>query len=229
MRICFVSRGTLHSFWDDYGGSDADILFFGFQSLGEVSYEKELKGETDFFEDVAILSKENHNVVVCGCVTDTRGLKRKSAVVAENGRILGVSDMLNAVDGEYSSGAGLRVYETRAGRLASPSRRISIFPSFCAPWRCAEAISCFVPSVSFPISPNPCFCGRRRFPTACPCVWAASVTARSRTFPAPCSFPRPTVPWNFPLKRSRNITSSKRAAGASIKRPSGIFEPLVNA
>ena len=128
MRICFVSRGTLHSFWDDYGGSDADILFFGFQSLGEVSYEKELKGETDFFEDVAILSKENHNVVVCGCVTDTRGLKRKSAVVAENGRILGVSDMLNAVDGEYSSGAGLRVYETRAGRLGVAVAEDIYFP-----------------------------------------------------------------------------------------------------
>ena len=57
MRICFVSRGTLNTFWDDYGGSDAEILFFGFQSLGEVSYERELKGETGFFEDVAILSK----------------------------------------------------------------------------------------------------------------------------------------------------------------------------
>lgn len=117
MRICFVSRGTLQSFWNDFGGSDADILFFGFRSLGEVSYERELKGETSFFEDVAILSKECGNIVVCGCVTDTRGLKRKSAVVAENGRILGVSDMLNSVDGEYSSGAGLRVYDTKAGKL----------------------------------------------------------------------------------------------------------------
>ena len=114
MRICFVSRGSLNTFWDNYSGSDADVLFFGFQGLGEVSYEKELKGETNCFEDVAILSKESHNIVVCGCVTDTRGIKRKSAVVAENGRILGVSDMLNAVDGEFKSGAGLRVYETKA-------------------------------------------------------------------------------------------------------------------
>ena len=119
MRICFVSRGTLNTFWDDYGGSDADILFFGFQGLGEVSYEKELRGETGYFEDAAILSKENHNVVVCGCVTDTRGVKRKSAVVAENGRLLGVSDMLNAIDGDFKSGAGLRVYETKVGRALS--------------------------------------------------------------------------------------------------------------
>ena len=128
MRICFVSRGTLNTFWDDYGGSDAEILFFGFQSLGEVSYERELKGETGFFEDVAILAKETKSVVVCGCITDTRGIKRKSAVVAENGRILGVSDMLNAVDGEYSSGAGLRVYETKAGRIGVAVAEDLYFP-----------------------------------------------------------------------------------------------------
>ena len=55
MRICFVSRGSLNSFWDTYGGSDADIVFFGFQGIGEVSYEKELRGETGYFEDAAIL------------------------------------------------------------------------------------------------------------------------------------------------------------------------------
>ena len=37
--------------------------------------------------------------------------------VAEKGRLTGVADMLNAVDGEYVSGAALRVYETGAGRM----------------------------------------------------------------------------------------------------------------
>ena len=128
MRICFVSRGSLNSFWDTYGGSDADIVFFGFQGIGEVSYEKELRGETGYFEDAAILSKENHNVVVCGCVTDTRGVKRKSAVVAENGRLLVVSDLRNAIDGEYKSGAGLRVYETKVGRLGIAVAEDLYFP-----------------------------------------------------------------------------------------------------
>lgn len=118
MKICFVSRDTLNSFWERYGGSDADILFFSFRGAGgNVSYEEELKGESSVFEDVAILSRENKNIVICGCVTDTRGIRRKSAVVAENGRILGVSDMLNAIDGKYSAGAGLRVYDTKAGRI----------------------------------------------------------------------------------------------------------------
>ena len=33
MRICFVSRGSLNTFWDNYSGSDADVLFFGFLAV----------------------------------------------------------------------------------------------------------------------------------------------------------------------------------------------------
>lgn len=128
MRICFVSGGTANGFSENYGGTEADVLFFGFDGLGEVDYRKELKGETAYFEDVALLSKTCKNVVVCGCITDTYGFKRKSAVVAERGKILGVSDMLNAVDGETSSGAGLRVYDTAAGRLG-----VAVAEDLCFP------------------------------------------------------------------------------------------------
>ncbi|MBQ8295439.1 MAG: hypothetical protein IJX87_03285 [Clostridia bacterium] len=117
MKVGFVTENTVRAFRKKYDGEAADLLVFGFSGLGEVSYEKELKGETDFFKDVALLSKSAKSVVVCGCVTDTRGHKRKSALVAENGRILGVSDMLNVVDGAVSSGAALRVYETGLGRM----------------------------------------------------------------------------------------------------------------
>lgn len=123
MRIGFVSKGALRDFKEDTlcceekTGEKTDLLLFGFESLGEVNYEKELKGGSNFFSDVALLSKQLKNVVVCGCVTDLRGLKRKSAIVAENGKLLGVSDMLNAVDGATNGGAALRVYETKAGRM----------------------------------------------------------------------------------------------------------------
>lgn len=115
MRICFVTSGNL----SDYNGErEADILMFPFHALGEVSYERELKGETNLFEDVAILSKTGQNVVVCGCHTDARGLKRKSAVVAERGRILGVADMVNRIDGsEYRCGAGVKLFDTKVGKL----------------------------------------------------------------------------------------------------------------
>lgn len=115
MRICFVTNGTLG---EQPADCNADITVFPFQSLGEVSYERELKGETSLFEDVAILSKMGSNVVICGCYTNARGIKRKSAVVAEKGRILGVSDMVNRIDGsEYRCGAGVKIYDTKAGKL----------------------------------------------------------------------------------------------------------------
>ena len=120
MRIRFVSRGTLSGYLETRReGCDCeeDLILFGFNGAGEVSYERELKGETGFFEQTARLSKQARAVVVCGCVTDTRGHKRKSAVVAEEGKLLGVSDMLNVVDGETGSGAAIRVYETKLGRM----------------------------------------------------------------------------------------------------------------
>jgi len=126
MRICFVGSGTLRGFREEYENANeeigqdtkkADLFIFGFGGMGEVNYEKELKGETNYFEDAALLSKTGKTIVVCGCITDTRGHKRKSVLVAENGRLSGVSDMLNVIDGELASGAALRVYDTNAGRM----------------------------------------------------------------------------------------------------------------
>ena len=117
MRICFVTVGSLKEYINQL--SEADVVCLGFQSLGEVSYERELKGETNLFGEVAKLSQAGKNVVVCGCFTDARGMKRKSVVVAERGKILGVSDMLNCIDesDDYRPGAGIKIYETGAGKI----------------------------------------------------------------------------------------------------------------
>ena len=122
MRICFVNSGTVERYAKTLPKScleepSAEIALFSFEGLGEVEYEKELKGETSAFFETTELSKRLQGVVVSGCITSTRGHKRKSAVVADNGKLLGVSDMLHAIDGEVSSGATLRVYETRIGKM----------------------------------------------------------------------------------------------------------------
>ncbi len=117
MRICFVSRGGISTHVKELQEVGAELIVGGFKSLGEVSYERELKEETNYFEQVANLSMKTGAVVICGCITDTKGFKRKSAVVAERGRLLGVSDMLNVVDGEMNSGAALKVYDTKVGKL----------------------------------------------------------------------------------------------------------------
>ena len=116
MRICFVTAGSLADY--ENRAAEADIVCCGYQAIGQVSYERELKGETALFEDVAQLSKAGKNVVVCGCFTDARGIKRKSVVVAERGKILGVTDMVNRIDtAEFRPGAGIKIFDTFAGKL----------------------------------------------------------------------------------------------------------------
>ena len=127
MKIRFVSRGRLMDglTCDDDG---VELTVYGFNGFMEVSYDKELKGESDCFERAARLSKQTKGVVVCGCVTDTRGIKRKSALVAENGKLCGVSDMTHTVDGGLSTGAGLRVYDTKIGKMGVAVAEDILFP-----------------------------------------------------------------------------------------------------
>lgn len=136
MRICFVTGGSLSEFRGDPG----EVVIFPFQALGEVSYERELSGETNLFEDVALLSKIGKCVVVCGCYTNARGMRRKSVVVAERGKILGVSDMVNRIDGsEFRCGAGVRTYETSAGKLGIVVAEDLYFPQVLETLACCGA------------------------------------------------------------------------------------------
>lgn len=118
MKIRFVTEGSINEYWESSPPCDCDVLFFGFNGLGEVDYRAELDGTTSKLEDLALLSRELGCVVVSGCLTDSCGIRHKSAAVAEGGKILGVADMLSAGEGEpYSCGAHLKVFETRAGKL----------------------------------------------------------------------------------------------------------------
>lgn len=95
------------------GLPDCDVALIGFNALGNVDYESELSGKTEKFGGLAHLSKLSSCGVMCGCKTDSRGLKRKSVAVADRGKLLGISDMLHVIDGgDYKSGAGLGVYDT---------------------------------------------------------------------------------------------------------------------
>lgn len=88
-----------------------DLALFGFGALGVVDYESELDGKSEKFEQAAKLSQAAHCGVLCGCITNSRGMLRKSVAVAANGKLLGISDMLHVLDGEeYKSGGTLGVY-----------------------------------------------------------------------------------------------------------------------
>ena len=122
MRVSFVGQGEPSDCLKSSGEiavrecKKNELTIIAFTGK-EVCYERELKGETQVFEDVAKLSKRDKRLVIYGVITNTHGHRRKSAIVAENGRILGVSDMLHAMDGETHSGAYLRVYDTKIGRV----------------------------------------------------------------------------------------------------------------
>ncbi len=117
MKIHFVTEGELSECAESASRSGCDVLALGFHGLGEVDYRAELAGETSKLEDMAILSRELGCVIVCGCYTDSCGIRHKSAAIAEKGKILGVADMLHSADAEFKSGAHLKVFETGIGKI----------------------------------------------------------------------------------------------------------------
>jgi hypothetical protein len=91
-----------------------DIALFGYGVLGDVDYESEIAAKSDKFEQMANLSRGGACGVICGCHTLGGGLVRKSAAVAEGGKLLGVCDSTHVLDGQpYKSGAGLGVFTMR--------------------------------------------------------------------------------------------------------------------
>ncbi len=120
MEVCFVTESALNTVWQEKLAevSGSSLIVFGYNGMGLVSYKKELSGETEYFQDIAKLSKQLSSVVICGCDTDTYGVFRHSAVVADKGKILGVTDMVHAIDdSEFVAGGSFRVYDTSAGKI----------------------------------------------------------------------------------------------------------------
>ncbi len=114
MVFCIVTDGKP----DNSPLPECDAAVFGFDSLGEVDYEKELKGETEKFEEAVRLSKSGECGLVCGCRTLSRGTLRKSAAVADRGKLLGISDMVHVLDGEdFKSGSSVGLYKVNGCKI----------------------------------------------------------------------------------------------------------------
>lgn len=108
---------------------ECDVALFGFGGLGEVDYERELKGETEKFEEAARLSRGVDCGLLCGCRTVSRGLVRKSVAVSDRGKLLGISDMLHVLDGEdFKSGAALGFYRVNGCKVGLCIENDILFP-----------------------------------------------------------------------------------------------------
>lgn len=131
MKIIFVTADSVNRVWQERLTEleKQDLVVFGFNGLGLVNYKKELGGETEYFQDLARLSRQLSSVVVCGCDTDTYGVFRHSAVIADKGRILGVSDAVHAIDeSEFVAGGTFRVYDTSVGKIGLVVAEDLFFP-----------------------------------------------------------------------------------------------------
>ncbi len=120
MKLCMITADAMNSVFEQRLSEigEQDVVLFGFNGLGLVSYKKELEGETEYFHDLARLSNQLKSVVICGADTDTYGVFRHSAVVADKGKILGVSDMAHSIDdSEFVAGGNFRVYDTSVGKI----------------------------------------------------------------------------------------------------------------
>lgn len=108
MKVCVIAQRK--------GGfslplPQCDISVFGFSTLGAVDFGTEIDGKSDKLQTMASFSAKSDCGVLCGCITDSRGLKRKSVAVASEGRLLGITDMMHVLDGEeYKSGAAAGIY-----------------------------------------------------------------------------------------------------------------------
>lgn len=97
---------------------DRQISLFGFQLLDKVSYKYELSGEESKLPALSAFSRKTGGVVIAGAVTDNYGILKKSAVIADKGKLLGISDMVLGYDGSpYQGGGSYKVYQTSACKI----------------------------------------------------------------------------------------------------------------
>ena len=116
LKIYFNRSDCIESFANS-STREESILVFGFNGVDKINYKKELSGEENNLTTIAKLSK-NDKVVLSGAITDNFGIIRKSCLIAENGKLLGISDMNYCLDkAPYSSGTGHRIYQTKSYRI----------------------------------------------------------------------------------------------------------------
>ena len=126
MVFCVVTDGKLK---ETTALPECDIALFGFSGLGEVDFERELKGETDKFEDAAKLSKNANCGLLCGCKTFSRSIIRKSVAVSDRGKLLGISDMNHVIDCEdFKSGSSLGFYKINGCKVGLCIENDLLFP-----------------------------------------------------------------------------------------------------
>ena len=113
---CNILDGVLNL--EDNAYLNADLAIFGFNFIGKINYKNELSGTEDKLFKITKLTKNCKKVLIGGAFTDNYGVIRKSSLIAENGKILGIADMhLKRQDLSMSIGFGYKIYPTKMGKI----------------------------------------------------------------------------------------------------------------
>ena len=97
---------------------NSQLTVLGFNCMGKVNYKHELSGAENKLPDLASFSKRCKTVVIAGAVTDNYGILKQSVIIAEDGKLLGISDMTLSINStNYSGGGSFKVYQTKVGRI----------------------------------------------------------------------------------------------------------------
>lgn len=117
LKLYFNRSGRVDDI-SSFVNREESIFVFGFNGLDKISYRKELSGEENNLANIARLSRNGNKIILSGAITDNFGIIRKSCLIAENGKLLGISDMNFCLDkAPYSSGTGHRIYQTKTYRI----------------------------------------------------------------------------------------------------------------
>ncbi len=98
--------------------NNVDVVLLGFNSINKINYKNELQGLQENLLKISKISKETKKVLVCATYTDNYSIIKKSAIVAENGKILGIADMhLKKQEDSTSISFGYKIYQTKNGKI----------------------------------------------------------------------------------------------------------------
>lgn len=97
---------------------DEKIVIFNQNGLNKINYKNELNGSENLLTNFAKISKNTSKVLIAGAFSDNYGIKRKSCVVADKGKLLGIQDMCLSFDSNgYSVGGSQKIFQTSEGKI----------------------------------------------------------------------------------------------------------------
>lgn len=92
-------------------------LLLGDGYLPPLNLNDELTGASNFIKALCVLSRKKNNLILAGCKLFCKGKTFWGTLVVENGKFLGISDMVHSIDNSFDESCSIRVFETGTARL----------------------------------------------------------------------------------------------------------------